>query len=190
MPPRQTCTTRSRRSAISGSSSSRSTASSSPERPSARATPDPASPTAASPTGPTGRRERVSGPSVGPALASLRVPGDAGELAAAGPQQVLRGAELGRLGLAPELLPAGEPLGRQGAVRERRLHGASRLAGVAAVVEPAGLRQLVDVRERGGHPLLVGPQADGAPPLRVDEDAATGQRVGLAGGRGVAALGV
>jgi hypothetical protein len=61
---------------------------------------------------------------------------------------------------------------------------------VAAVGEVAALGQLLQVLEGGGHGVGVGPQAEGPDARRVDQHPARRQQVDLAGGRGVAALGV
>src|SRR5205814_5306621 len=98
-------------------------------------------------------------------------------------------ADRDRAQLALELQPAGVSLPRQLARPQSRLHGAVRLRVVRAVVEAAGERELLDVRER----LLDGsgaavPELELAEPGSVDDDPAAGQEDELAVRRRVASF--
>lgn len=73
---------------------------------------------------------------------------------------------------------------------ERGLHGAPGLGAVAAVGEPAGRDEQLDVGEGEGHPFAVVVQPDRAQTGGVDEHPATAERDELAGGRRVPALAV
>src|SRR5512135_1521914 len=61
------------------------------------------------------------------------------------------------------------------AVGDRLPHGAARLVPVAAVLEPAARRQLLDVTERPEEALLTGPQLELAHARRIDQQSASRQ---------------
>src|SRR5688572_1091776 len=75
-------------------------------------------------------------------------------------------------------------------VLERRLHRATGLAAMGAVVEAAARRQLLNVRERLAEPVRRFPELELANPRRVEDESALRQEYELPVSRRVTALAV
>src|SRR6187551_1540977 len=89
-------------------------------------------------------------------------------------------SDLERAQLPLQLQVAVEPLGVQRPVFDRGLDGAARLVEMRAVCEPAGTRELDDVRERGFEDALVRPERQLTHSRCVEEKRSSGQQDELA----------